>query len=451
MSSPGSKGFITKEVINMERMITMSTKELGRAEVFSQLKQRVITQLQASEILGLSVRQIRRLFKAYSVKGPQALISQKRGQPSNHQTPEGIKEWAKTLIQEHYNDFGPTLAHEKLVEVHKLTLSLSTVRSLMIAENIWASKRVKKRRVFQLRERRATEGELIQIDGSPHDWFEGRNAKCSLLCCVDDATGKIKAAFFAPSETVWGYFELMKIYLRAHGRPKAFYSDKHSVFRINRSGALHGIGIIQFGRALKELDIEIIYANTPQAKGRIERSNRTLQDRLVKELRLHKISTLEEANAFLSKFIEGYNRRFSVVPKNPQNAHRSLLPEHNLNLIFTIKEHRQLSKNLTFQYKNTIYQIITVKETSFLRKAIVNLQEFQDGSIQIAYRNQGLKFTTYSQQEKQGEIVDAKALNTAIDNLQETQKKVRRPTYDHPWKRGSRKKLLARLSMLATG
>ena len=356
---------------------------MDRVEILSQLKQKAITQAQAADILCVSTRQIRRLCKRYKQFGAESLLSKKRGKPSNHQLPDGLKVWAKALIREHYSDFGPTFAREKLVEVHGVNISIGTVRSLMIAEGLWIGKTVKKKRVFQLRERRAKEGELIQTDGSPHDWFEGRSPKCSLLHCIDDATGKIKAARFAPSETIWGYFELMQGYLKAHGRPIALYNDKHAVFRVNRSDALSGSGLTQFGRAMKELDIHMIYTNSPQAKGRIERSNRTLQDRLVKELRLNKISTIEEANTFSPQFIEDYNRRFSVIPKDSFNAHRALLNEPNFDLIFTVQTFRQLSKNLTFQHKNTIYQIQTERETYALRKAQVTIYERQDDSVEV--------------------------------------------------------------------
>jgi transposase len=429
----------------MERIITMSTKELDRAEVLCKLKQKTLTQLQAADILGISARHVRRLFKAYKKLGAETLISKKRGKPSNRQLPRGLKEWALALIREHYPDFGPTFACEKLVEAHKIKISVGCVRNLMISDGLWVDKKVKKRRVFQLRERRTREGELIQTDGSPHDWFEGRGPKCSLLHCVDDATGKIKAAFFAPSETTWGYFSLMEIYLKSHGRPMALYSDKHAVFRVNKSGALSGSGLTQFERAIRALDIEMIHANSPQAKGRIERSNRTLQDRLVKELRLNKISTIEEANAFLSTFIEDYNRRFAVVPKDPTNAHRPLFEGQNLDRIFTIQEFRQLSKNLTFQYKNTIYQIRTEKETYALRKAKVILLERKDGSIEVFYKDKLLAFTTYNSQEKQSEIADAKTLNEVVDNLQKRQgyqRQRRKPSYYHPWKRSARRKPL---------
>jgi len=320
----------------MKGTITMSTKELDRAEVLSKLKQRTLSQTQAADTLGISTRQIKRLFRAYKKLGAKALISKKRGKPSNHRLPRGQKEWALALIREHYPDFGPTLACEKLLEVHKIKISVGCIRALMILEGLWVDKKIKRRRIFQLRERRAREGELIQADGSPHDWFEGRGPKCTLLHCIDDATGKIMVGLFAPSETIWSYFELMQMYLKKHGRPLAMYSDKHSVFKVNKSGALSGTGLTQFGRAMRELDIELIYANSPQAKGRIERSNRTLQDRLVKELRLNKISTIEEANAFLPAFIENYNRRFAVVPKNPNNGNRLKCPSSGLN-IFSVE------------------------------------------------------------------------------------------------------------------
>ena len=415
----------------------MSTKELDRAEVLSKLKQRTLSQTQAADTLGISTRQIKRLFRAYKKLGAKALISKKRGKPSNHRLPRGQKEWALALIREHYPDFGPTLACEKLLEVHKIKISVGCIRALMILEGLWVDKKIKRRRIFQLRERRAREGELIQADGSPHDWFEGRGPKCTLLHCIDDATGKIMVGLFAPSETIWSYFELMQMYLKKHGRPLAMYSDKHSVFKVNKSGALSGTGLTQFGRAMRELDIELIYANSPQAKGRIERSNRTLQDRLVKELRLNKISTIEEANAFLPAFIEDYNRRFAVVPKDPNNAHRPLLQEHNLDLIFTIQEFRYLSKNLAFQYKNTIYQIRTERETYALQKARISVREKQDGSVEVFYKGKALAFATYNSQEKQGDVIDAKTLNEMIDNLQkkvEMPKRRCKPAYNHPWR-----------------
>jgi hypothetical protein len=267
----------------------------------------------------------------------------------------------------------------------------------MIEKELWEPKRTKKKRIFQYRERRSRKGEMMQMDGSPHDWFEARAAKCSLIYTVDDATGEIMAARFEPTETMWGYFELMKDHLKIHGRPIALYTDKHGVFKVNHKDAVSGDGITQFGKAMKALDIRIIYANTPQAKGRIERMNQTLQDRLVKELRLQKISTPEEANAFLPTFIKAFNRKFAVAPKDPNNAHRELLPEHDLNRIFTIKENRTLTKNLTFQYKNKIYQIQTDREVYALRKAKVVIHEYKDSSIEAFYKGKKISLKRYAQ------------------------------------------------------
>ena len=199
----------------------MSPRELTRIEVLTRLREKRINQKETAELLELSTRQVRRLFKKYAERGAEGIISKLRGRPSNHQLALGVKELALVLIRENYRDFGPTLAHEKLVEVHGMKISVWSVRQIMIQNELWKAKRGKEKRIYQLRERRAEEGELVQIDGSPHDWFEGRSAKCSLLVAIDDATSKIKAALFVPAETVWSYFDFMKIYIEQHGRPKA--------------------------------------------------------------------------------------------------------------------------------------------------------------------------------------------------------------------------------------
>jgi transposase len=417
----------------------MSNNELSRFELFVKLSEKSINQLQVADALGISVRQVKRLAKKFKKLGGISLVSKKRGKTSNHQLKPGLKECILALIQAHYSDFGPTLAHEKLIEVHELEVSLWTVRQIMIKHNLWDGKRRKKRRVFQLRERRGCKGELIQIDGSPHAWFEGRGPECTLVHGVDDATGEIMAAFFAPTETTWAYFNMMKTYLKNHGRPTALYSDRHGIFRINKIGAIHGDGITQFSRAMKDLDIKTIHATTAQAKGRIERANRTLQDRLIKELRLQKISTLDEANAFLPKFIQDYNRRFGKVAKNPNNAHRALLKEHCLDSMFTHQEFRKLTKNLILQYKNTFYQIMTDRPSYALFKAEVTVHEDEKGRVELFYKGKKLSYMTYRGQERQGDTYDSKTLNEAIDRLQGAQQPVSKPKYkpslNHPYKR----------------
>ena len=422
----------------MNGVISMSMNELSRLEIIQKVIEKRLNQSKASDILNVSDRQIRRMVRRYKDEGATGLISRKRGKAGNHCLEKGLKELALGLIEDHYGDFGPTLAQEKLKEVHGLKISVSTVRTLMIEKGLWEPKKVKKKRIFQYRERRSQKGELMQMDGSPHDWFEGRAPKCSLIYTMDDATGAIMAARFEATETTEGYFYLMKDHIETYGRPLALYTDKHGVFKVNHKGAISGDGITQFGRAMKDLDIKLIYANTPQAKGRIERMNQTLQDRLVKELRLQKISTPEEANVFLQTFIKAFNHKFAVVPKEPNNAHRGLLLEHDLNRIFTIKENRTLTKNLTFQYKNTIYQVQTNRETYALRKATVVIHEYKNGAIEAFYKGKKVLLKTYAQQQKQMDEVDSKQLNSVLDELVKTSsmKKKYKPSKKHPWKCG---------------
>ena len=429
----------------MTRIISMSTNELSKVEIIGKLAQKSLTQQQAADILNICSRQVRRLLQKYLDDGATALISKKREQPSNHQLSPCIKELTLELLKAHYIGFGPTLAHEKITEIHKITISLCSVRNIMITNGLWTDKKVKKQKVYQLRKRRSREGELVQMDGSPHDWFEGRGPYCTLVLCVDDATGKALEGLFVPSEAIWTYFSLMKKYFTRYGRPVAFYVDKHSVFRVNAIEALTGEGITQFGRAMQELGIEMIFANSPQAKGRIERMNQTLQDRLVKELRLRGISTTEAANAFLPEFIEDLNKRFAVVPQSPNNAHRPLLKEHDLELIFTIKSFRVLSKNLTFQYNNTIYQIHSDRQSYALRKASICIREQEDKTITVLYKGKSLAFSTYDCQQKQGEIVDSKRLNEVIDSLQIKSEKIKyKPSDNHPWRHSTRRARIAR-------
>lgn len=425
----------------MKGDIYMTINELSRLEVIIKVIEKRLKQSEAADILNVGIRQIKRLVKKYRFEGATGLISRKKGRSGNHRLPIGIKELAIGLIEDNYSDFGPTLAHEKLKEVHGLKISISTIRTLMIEKELWNPKRLKKKRVFHYRDRRSRKGEMMQMDGSAHDWFEGRAAKCSLIYTVDDATGEIMAARFEPTETMWGYFELMKDHLTIHGRPIALYTDKHGVFKVNHKDAVSGDGITQFGTAMKSLDIKLIYANTPQAKGRIERMNQTLQDRLVKELRLQKISTPEEANAFLPAFIKDFNSRFAVVPKDPNNAHRELLPEHDLDRVFIIKENRTLTKNLTFQHNNTIYQVQTNRETYVLKKARIVVHQFKNESIEAFYKGKKLLLKTYSQQQKQIGEVDSKQLNVLLDELVRIsdEKKKHKPSNKHPWKRHAKK------------
>jgi transposase len=263
----------------MDELLPMSAKELSRVEVMQKLSEKRMSQKEAGASLHVSTRQIKRLLKTYRQKGAAGLVSKHRGRKGNNRLAESVKKQALSLLKTKYRGFGPTLAHEKLVEKEKLKLSDESVRQLMIAEDLWKARKAKKVVVHQLRERRACFGELVQIDGSPHDWFEGRAEACVLLVFIDDATGKLGQLLFVDSESFVSYAQAAEGYFRQLGKPVALYSDKPGIFRVNLPSVGTGTALTQFGRAMQELDIEIICANTPQAKGRVERVIQTLQDR----------------------------------------------------------------------------------------------------------------------------------------------------------------------------
>ena len=412
----------------MDELLIMSKKELTRLEVLQQLEEKRLKQRKAAEILGVSERHVRRLLRMYRQEGEKGLISKRRGKPSNNRLAREVVDKARDLIYERYHDFGPTLAQEKLSEIHDLNISRESVRSLMIAEELWKPRQVKRPPVHQMRERRACFGELLQIDGSPHRWFEERGPMCTLLVYVDDATGRLMELHFTPGETTFSYFAATQRYLTRYGKPVAFYSDKNSIFKVNIKNALSGSGMTQFGRAMKEVDIEIICANTPQAKGRVERAIQILQDRLVKEMRLRSISTIDEANEYVTEFMDDYNDRFAVQPRSSHNVHRPLGPNEDLELVFTLQEQRILSKNLTLQYKNVVYQIQTPRPSYAMRKATVIVCENARGEISILYKGQPLPYTVYRKQQRQAEVVSSKSIDNKLKNPY-------RPSNDHPWRR----------------
>jgi transposase len=412
----------------MDELLTMSKQELTRLEVMQRIKDKRLTQKEAAGMLKKSVRQIKRLFRAYKAQGAKGLVSGRRGKPSNHRLDEQVEQQALDLLKEKYEDFGPTLAHEKLSEVHGVKLSRESVRKLMIAEGMWKPKRAKHPSAQQMRERRACFGELVQIDGSDHDWFEGRGSKCTLLVYIDDATGKLLELWFVPDETFFAYCEASRRYLERYGKPVAFYSDKHGIFRVNQEQTTGlGNGLTQFGRAMQELDIQIICANSPQAKGRVERANQTLQDRLVKELRLREISDMQAGNAYLPEFRDDFNRRFAVLPRSTHDAHRPLLKTENLDLILTRQKTGTLSKNLTVQSNHVIYQIQSDRPDYTLRNAQVTVCENAKGEVTILYKNNPLSYTIYHKPTRQADVADTKTLDRQI-------KLPNAPASNHPWR-----------------
>ncbi len=371
----------------MDKLHNMSDKEITRLQVMVRLGEKRITQKMAAAQLGISTRQVKRLWRKYQEQGAEGLIHKSRGKPSHNRLAAEVKQRALDLILERYRDFGPTLACEKLREVHGLQISDESVRKIMLAEGLWKHRRKRKPRVFQMRERRACFGDLVQIDGSDHDWFEGRSPRCTLLVFVDDATGKLVELWFVPHESFFGYCEAARHYFERYGKPRAFYSDKHGIFHLNNPKVTPGDGLTDFARAMQELGIQIICANTPQAKGRVERANQTLQDRLTKEMRLRGISTPEEANQWLPEFMQSYNQRFATQPRSPVDYHTPLASTDQLDRILCRKSTRILSKNLTFQYFKTIYQIRVNRPSYAMRNAPVTVLENAKGQVTVLYKN----------------------------------------------------------------
>jgi transposase len=398
-------------------LITMNKREILRLQVVEKIDAKRIKQREASKILEISCRQTRRLLKAYRQQGAKGLISKKRGKQSNNKTCEENKQNILAITRERYFDFGSTFLKEKLFENHDIEVSRETLRKWLIAENIWLAKSKGKIRVHQMRERRSCFGELVQIDGSPHDWFEGRRDKCCLLAFIDDATGKILHLRFEETETTEGYFRATDSYIKQYGIPIAFYSDKHGIFRVNAKETAHE-GETQFKRAMNNLGIRIIYANSPEAKGRVERLNQTLQDRLVKELRLAGIGDIETANKFLPGFIDKHNQKFAVEPKDKRDAHRPPnISDEELNLIFSIQTTRTTSRNLELSYDNTVYQIQVIGQGYTLRHAKILVCKDLNGDVSLIYKNKRLAYKCHRKQKHNGFIVDTKVLNQRIDEF----------------------------------
>ena len=389
--------------------------------VLQEFCDRRITQSKASELLQLSERQIRRLIQAYKAHGPAALAHAGRGQSSNSKRSEELRLHCLTIIAEQLYGFGPTLAHEKLSTVHGLDISVETLRCWMIAAGLWIPRSKRMKRPYQPRYNRDCLGELIQIDGSYHDWFEGRAAKCCLLVYIDDAPSKLQHLRFCETESTFDYMLSTRCYIEQHGKPLAFYSDKHSVFRVNQSSKQE-TKITQFGRVLSRLNIDIIFANSPQAKGRVERANRTLQDRLIKEMRLEGINSIAEANAWLPCFIEQFNRKFAKVASNPKDLHRcSTETPQELDSIFTWREPRKVSKSLTITYDKCIYILENIEQNHTLMGKYIEFLEYPDGTVGIEYQARKINYSIFDKlsQLNQREVVENKRLGSVLAHIQQ--------------------------------
>jgi len=422
-------------------LLTLSERELIRLRTAQRVLDGGLTVAEAAAVLELSTRQIKRLTRRLRTQGPAGLTSRRRGRQPNNTFDPAVRRHVIELARSTYEGFGPTLMAEKLAERDQITVNRETLRGWLIAEQLHRRRR-RRQKPRPLRERRSRFGELIQVDGSPHRWFEDRGDPCTLLLCVDDATTRILGGLFAPAETTNGYFELFEAVFTRYGLPLACYTDKHGIFRINQAGARVGEET-QVQRALRELDIELICANSPQAKGRVERANRTFQDRLVKDFRLAGVATLTEGNAALPGFIDAFNKRFAIVPAQCEDAHR---PSAGIALgtILSKRYERALSPNLTFQLADELYALDLSTLHRLRGGARVQVHVRRNADPVIIHDGKALSVRYVGKRQRSAEIVTSKDLNAAVDRRADHPEKARIPARSHPWRRGYDPVLLAK-------
>jgi hypothetical protein len=402
-------------------MITMSRRETKRLHIIHQALDKRITQEKAAELVGLSSRQLRRILKRVRKEGDDGISHRSRGKASNRRFPQKVKDKALKLYREKYSDFGPTFACEKLLDVHEIKLSDETLRLWLNQENIFYEKR-KGRKHRQWRERKRHFGEMVQMDGSHHDWFEGRGPECVIMGYIDDATGTVYGRFYDYEGTMPA-MDSFKRYIKRYGIPQCVYLDKHSTYKSNAKRSIEDEledrkPMSQFERSLTELGVTVIHANSPQAKGRIERSFRTLQDRLVKEMRLAKVNSVVQANEFLIKYHPIYNAKFKVKPVSEVDVHQRALPIRELNKIFCIREERMLRNDFTIAYNGKLYQI---KDAIKTQKVAV--EERLDGSLHITHRGLDLSYREIKTRPVKENLKTPLIIERKYQPV------------DHPWKR----------------
>lgn len=426
----------------MREVLTMRNGELDRLRVIQKVLEERLRWREAGRQLGLSVRQVGRLCAQVRSEGNGGVIHGLRGKASNHQIDAGIVERALELVKECYADFGPTFANEKLRERHAVVLSTSVLRKGMIREGLW---RVRRHRIKHRawRQRRDCVGELIQLDGSEHDWFEGRGPVCVFLLYIDDATSRLMWGEFIEVEATRTLFGCTKTYIERYGRPLAWYVDKDSIYRINRQATIEEQlreeqPLTQFTRAMKELGIEVIAANSPQAKGRVERSFDTHQDRLVKELRLAGISRISDANRFVQeKYLSSHNERFAVEPANRIDAHRPVLKGHDLDATLSVRTPRVLAKDFTLRCQSRYYQVLA---NQMVRPGqVIDVERRLDGSTHLRYQGRYLSFRPITKLPvHQPVMVRTPAAGCRVART------IDRPARRHPWKGPSYLSMLRR-------
>ena len=396
----------------------MSAKERICLESMQRVKRGELTVVAASELMGLSLRQARRVWKRFKDLGDVGLVHRLRGRASNRRLPADLTDRVVKRHQERYADFGPTLACEKLAE-EGLELSPDTLTALLKERGLWQRRRWRGRHRNR-RERRACFGSMLQMDGSHHDWFEGRAGKCVLMVVIDDATNRNYARFY-PAETTEAAFDVFGRWVGRHGLPRSLYVDRHGIYRDDD----HPEKPTQFGRALKELDVGLILAHSPQAKGRVERRNAVFQDRLVKEMRLRKIRSMEAGNALLEGgFLADLDRRYAVSPQKNADLHRTLSTDVSLEEVLCVQEVRVVGQDWCVRWQNRWLQIDVRHEALRLAGRKVLVKRRGDGRLVVQYQAEPLTY-----RELAARPVAAKNRKVAVNN------RSWKPPVDHPWKR----------------
>lgn len=413
----------------------MSHKELNRYDIIQRLLRKEINGTEAAGLLSISPRQIRRLKSKVRHGGAQALIHGNRGLPSNSRIPDEEQRAISDILRERYTDFKPGFAAEKLRELHQIVRDPKTIRRIMMEEKLWIprkQKNISEHRSW--RQRRAHPGELVQFDGSYHDWFEGRAPVSCLLAAIDDATGMVLHAEFAPHEGVMPVFGFWKDYLLMHGKPRAIYLDRFSTYTMSQQVARENHDThTQFERMAQELGIEPITAYSSQAKGRVERLFKTFQDRLIKEMRLALASTPKEANQFLRDiFLPDFNARFAVAPASPADVHMPLCAkeQNHLDAIFSRQVERVIQNDFTFSFKNQWYQLVKKQPSTVRPKERVIVEERLDESVWIRLRGKYLTYDILSERPRR--LVRKPWVLAATGAPLRTPYK---PSGDHPWRK----------------
>lgn len=403
----------------MEDILTMSQRELKRLHIIRKAIDKCIKQCEAADLLGLSQRQVRRLVKRIRQESDKGIIHRLRGRESHHAIPEQIKQKALSLCRGIYAGFNPTLASEKLFERNKIKISREALRQWFIEEGIDYDKR-KARPHRKWRPRKAHCGQMLQMDGSHHDWFEGRAVKCVLMGYIDDATSRVYARFYE-YEGTYPAMDSFKRYILKYGLPISVYFDRHSTYKSTKRQTvedelLNRQALSQFGRALEELGVHFIHAQSAPAKGRVERLFKTFQDRLVKEMRLEGIKSIEEGNKFLERYLPVFNKRFGVQPQSADDLHRVLVPGANLDRIFTVRTERALRRDFTVRHEGKLYQV-----EDNIRSDRIIVEDHLSGRRSITYKGRALRYKEIAQRPQK---------------IKEPYKirKPSTPAWEHPWR-----------------